>query len=241
MRIKRIAGCVIALILVPAAKADESPWYVSAKSAYLFGEGDATLIGTTASAYGGFPTIGIDDGVQISIAAGRRIPNGWRIEAELGFLELDTDDGLVAGLDDRMDDTFRLDGSINSTVLMFNTLIDLDMSERFTPYLKAGIGIARNEASATLDVDYNSAMWEDGFLEGQSVRGMPFPHGYDTSFAWNMGIGVRTALTDRFLLALEFGVIDLGEAVTGIDGNSDAITFSDLESQRLSLGLNFQF
>jgi opacity protein-like surface antigen len=56
-----------------------------------------------------------------------------------------------------------------------------------------------------------------------------------------MGVGVRTALTDRFLMALEFSFIDLGDAVTAIDENNDAIDFSDLSSQRLLFGLNYRF
>ena len=111
----------------------------------------------------------IDNGGEISIATGRLMPNGWHLEAELGFLNLETDSVVVSGLDARVDDSFRLDGSVDSTVLMFNTLIDLNMnSQRFTPYLKAGIGLARKEAQATLDIEYDSAIWHGTSLEGQS-------------------------------------------------------------------------
>lgn len=52
---------------------------------------------------------------------------------------------------------------------------------------------------------------------------------------------MKTALTDSFLMTLEFSFIDLGNAVTTIDENNDAIDFSDLSSQRLLLGLNYRF
>jgi opacity protein-like surface antigen len=125
---------------------------------------------------------------------------------------------------------------------MFNTLIDLNMnSQRFTPYLKAGIGLARKQAQATLAVEYDSVIWNGTSLEGQSASRIPYADSVETSFAWNMGVGVRTALTDRFLMALEFSFIDLGDAVTAIDENNDAIDFSDLSSQRLLFGLNYRF
>jgi opacity protein-like surface antigen len=77
--------------------------------------------------------------------------------------------------------------------------------------------------------------------EGQSASRIPYADSVETSFAWNMGVGVRTALTDRFLMALEFSSIDLGDAVTAIDENNDAIDFSGLSSQRLLFGLNYRF
>jgi opacity protein-like surface antigen len=242
MKCKAIIVCVTAIIVADGTRASEPEWYGSLKAGYLFGDGEATLIGTTSSVYGGFPSIGMDDGAEISIATGRLMPNGWRLEAELGFLNIDTDSGVVSGLDERVDDSFRLDGSVDSTVLMFNTLIDLNAnSQRFTPYLKAGVGYVRNEAQASLDVDYDSAIWNGTSLEGQSASGIPYAEGVQNSFAWNMGIGVRSALTDRFLMALEFSFIDLGDAVTATDENNDAIYFSDLSSQRLLLGLHYRF
>ena len=169
MKCKAIVGCVAAIFVTDGASASEPEWYGSLKAGYLFGDGEATLIGTTSSVYGGFPSIDMDNGGEISIATGRLMPNGWHLEAELGFLNLETDSVVVSGLDARVDDSFRLDGSVDSTVLMFNTLIDLNMnSQRFTPYLKAGIGLARKEAQATLDIEYDSAIWHGTSLEGQS-------------------------------------------------------------------------
>lgn len=242
MKFKTIIGCVGAILVADGTSAAEPEWYGSLKAGYLFGDGEATLIGTTSSVYGGFPSIAMDNGGEISIATGRLMPNGWRLEAELGFLNLETARGVVSGLDDRVDDSFRLDGSVDSTVLMFNTLIDLDMnSERFTPYLKAGFGLARKEAQASLDVEYDSPIWNGTSLEGQSASGIPYADSDEISFAWNMGVGVRTALTDRFLMTFEFSFIDLGNAVTAIDENNDAIDFSGLSTQRLLLGLNYRF
>jgi opacity protein-like surface antigen len=161
----------------------------------------------------------------------------------MSFLDIDTDTASVMGFDERADDLFRIDGNVDSSVLMLNALFDLNTvrGTRLTPYLKAGIGIARNKASATLDVQYNSAIWDGTVFEGQAIEGSRFPDAFETSFAWNVGWGVRTKLSDRFLLAMEYGFIDLGDAVTGIDASNDAITYSKLTAQQLLLGLNYEF
>jgi opacity protein-like surface antigen len=222
-------------------QAEESPWYGKVESGYLFADGDVDLTGASSSVYGGSPTFDMDDGGQVSFALGHRLPNGWRIEANMSFLNFDTDTGTTTGFDDRADDTFRLDGGVDSAVLMLDGVFDVPGGgTRFTPFLKAGIGIARNEASAALDVQYDSAIWDGTVFEGETITDHRFPDAFETSFAWNIGFGVRTKLTDRFMLSLEYGFIDLGEAATGTDASNDAITYSKLTSQRLLLGLNFE-
>jgi opacity protein-like surface antigen len=243
MNIKAIVGVVLLTVGATDTRAEESLWYGKIASGYLFAEGDVDFIGTTSSVYGGSPTFAMDDGGQTSFAVGRKLPNGWRIEANMSFLDVDTGTGPVMGFDERVDDLFRIDGNVDSTVFMLNGLFDLNMvrGTRFTPYLKAGIGIARNEASATLDVQYNSAIWTGTVFEGQALEEGRLPDAFETSFTWNVGLGVRTRLSDRFLLAMEYGFIDLGDTVTGIDAGNDASTFSKLTAQQLLLGLNFEF
>jgi opacity protein-like surface antigen len=243
MNAKAMVGGMLIIFGVTDIRAEESLWYGKIASGYLFAEGDVGFIGTTSSVYGGSPTFAMDDGGQMSFAVGHKLPNGWRIEANMSFLDVDTDTSSVVGFDERVDDLFRIDGNVDSAVFMLNGLFDLNTvsGTRFTPYFRAGIGIARNEASATLEVQYNSAMWAGTVFEGRALEESRFPDAFETSFAWNVGLGVRTKLSDRFLLALEYGFIDLGDTVTGIDASNDAITFSKLTAQQLLLGLNFEF
>lgn len=242
MRTRILAALLLALSAVHAAAENEVGWYGTITSGYLWAEGHAGLVGTTQSVYGGSPTFDMDDGGSLALALGRRLPMGWRIEGELSFLRAGTDTGIVHGMEQRLGDTFRLDGDIDSTVFMVNGLFDFDVrNERFTPYLKVGAGIARNEASASLDVQFDAALWTGTSREGVALDGHAFPDAFETHFAWNAGVGLRTPLTDRFLLALEYGFIDPGEAATGPDGGNDAIVWTDLAAQRFLLGLDFRF
>lgn len=242
MKAKVLAGALIASSSAAAVAEEGAGWYGSIASGYLWADGDGTLIGTTQSVYGGSPTFDMDDGRLFSFAAGRRLPSGWRIEGELKLLSLDTNAGAVTGLEQRGDDTFWLNGNVDSTLLMVNGLFDLKTrGERFLPYIRLGAGLARNETTATLDVLYESAVWTGTVLEGAAVSGRAFPEGREISFAWNVGFGVRTSLTDRFSLGLEYGFLDLGDAATGTDDENDALVYSDLSAQSLLLGLDYSF
>jgi opacity protein-like surface antigen len=245
MKSSALASLLLASFAAQADVADDDAWYGKVTSGYLWAEGDAGLIGTTQSVYGGSPTFSMDNGGSLSsfsMALGRTLPMGWRIEGELSFLRVGTDTGLVNGLEQRSDDAFRLDGEVLSAVFMLNALYDFDVgSEPFTPYLKAGMGFARNDASAVMDVQFDSALWAGTPFEGVSLAGVSFPGTSETHLAWNVGVGLRTALSERLVLELEYGFIDLGEAATAVDPDNDAVVWSGLSSHRFLLGLDFRF
>lgn len=244
MRFAFPTACMAPFALVHcAATAAEGDWYGGIQAGYLFdGHGKATLIGTSASVYGGFPNIATNSGWTLSVIAGRKLGDGWRLEAEIGPVKLVADSHPVSGLNGRQDDTFELDGSVNSTVFMANALFDLDLGHRFlTPYVQAGIGLARHNASARLNVSYDSAIWDGTHLEGQLANDPPYTEGRRNALAWNIGLGVRAALSDNLHIAAEYGFTDLGDAATAANDNNDAIRYSDLSSQRVLLELSYRF
>ena len=217
-------------------------WYGRVATGYLVVDGDARLAGPTASVYGGTPTIEMDDAGRFSLVFGTAFPSGLRLEGELGYLNLDTKSSQVMGFDDRADDEFRLDGTIESLVFMFKGAYDFyPETAFFRPYVTAGIGVARNEARAGLDVEFNSPLWDGTAFENTALVDNRFPGTASTEFAWTAGIGFKLAVAERLGLSLEYGITDLGAAETGLDGNGDAIGFDDLDSQHITLGLDYQF
>jgi opacity protein-like surface antigen len=242
MKSSALASLLLASFAAQADADDDAGWYGKVTSGYLWAEGDADLVGTTESVYGGSPTFSMDNGTSFSVALGRRLPMGWRIEGELSFLRVGTDTAVINGLEQRIEDAFRLDGEVDSAVLMLNALYDFDVdSKPFTPYLKAGVGIARNEASAVMDVQFDSALWTGTAFEGASLTGISYPGTPETHLAWNVGVGLRTALSERLVLELEYGFVDVGEAATAVDPDNDAVVWSGLSSYRFLLGLDFRF
>lgn len=218
-------------------------WYGSVNSAYLVSSSDVNFYGTTSSVYGGAPTIEMDDGSRLSLALGLEIPGGWRLEGELAYLNLNTDNSSVFGIDDRADDVFVIDAEVESLVFMLNAAYDFGLSDsRFRPFVKGGIGVARNKTTqADLDVQFNSPIWNGSVFEGQSLSDYPYPEGKSTQFAWNIGVGLKMQLAQKFALSLEYGLIDIGKTQTGFAENGDLLGFDDLTIQQLSLGIDYRF
>ncbi len=217
-------------------------WYGGVSTGYVFADGDARLAGPTVSVYGGTPTIEMDDSGRFSLVIGAALPSGLRLEGELGYLNLDTKSSPVMGFDDRAEDEFRLDATIESLVFMFKGAYDFyPETAFFRPYVTAGVGIARNDARAGLDVEFNAPLWNGTTFENTTLVDDRFPGSVSTEFAWTAGIGFKLALADRLGLSLEYGITDLGAAATGLDGNGDAIGFDDLDLQHITLGLDYQF
>jgi len=250
---KKLPGIlmVIAFAALPshAAETDELSkfsdleWFGNLSATYMDSNGEINFYGNTASVYGGTPSISMDDGQGLSFAVGFKTRDGWRLSAELGKMSLSSNTNDVFGLDDRIDDTFRVDTEIESLVFMLNGGYDFEIgSERFTPFVKAGVGIARNESRhAVLDVSYDSLIWNGTSLDNQQLNGYSYPSGKTTEFAWSASVGWRMALSERFDMSLSYGLMDLGEARTETDDGGDALGFDDLSSQQWQLGLDFEF
>lgn len=244
-----LAISVLAALPSHAAETDglfsfsDLEWFGNLSATYMDSNGDINFYGNTASVYGGTPSISMDDGEGLSFAVGFKTRDGWRLSAELGRMRLSSSANDVFGLDDRIDDTFRVDAEIESLVFMLNGGYDFDIgSERFTPFLKAGVGIARNESRhAILDVSYDSLIWNGTSLDDQQLIGYSYPNGETTEFAWSASVGLRMALSERFDLSLSYGLMDLGEALTEADDGGDALGFDDISSQQWQLGLDFEF
>jgi hypothetical protein len=123
-------------------------WYGSVSASYLDVGGSLEFFGNTASIYGGTPTIDMDDGTRFSLAFGVKAPRGWRLEGDFGYLTLNSDADPVFGLNDRAEDSFSVDAEIESLVFMLNGIYDFDIGNPgLVPYLKGGIGVARNKAT----------------------------------------------------------------------------------------------
>jgi len=95
--------------------------------------------------------------------------------------------------------------------------------------------------TASQSVDFNSAVWQGTAFEGRTISDQPFAEGSTSEFAWSFAAGFKREIANRWAVRLEYSFLNRGEAQTGIDENGDAIRFSDLESQQITLGLDWQF
>jgi opacity protein-like surface antigen len=198
----------------------------------------ARAVGTLANSIGGFPDYDLQEGsfgrYALGMGSGKH-----RVELELGF-HRNTIDETKSGAGARSLDRFRADGYRRSTTFMFNGYRDFHNSTFWTPYLKGGVGISHNVSRATVDADINSAASIAALgLPGASQQRTEFPRSSTTKFAWSIGAGVATDLTERIKFDVEYQFLNAGDARTGVDGIGNAIEFGNGALHELAFGLRF--
>ena len=222
-------------------------WYGSVRAGFLPAiSSDGQFFGPTESVYGGSPLIEMDDGFQYSLAVGREIFDDvfddLRLEFELSYLTSQIDTSPVPGASPRDDDVFALQGDVDSLLFMVNLGYDFNNLRWWaTPYLRGGVGVAETDVSASQSVDFDSAIWQGTAFEGRTIDDEPFSEGSTSEFAWSFAAGFKKEIADRWAVRLEYSFLNRGEGQTGINVDGDAVRFSDLESQQITLGLDWQF
>lgn len=221
----------------------EGPWYGSVRFGLLSDvSSDGRFVGPTESVYGGTPLIEMDDGSQVSFVFGREFLDNWRLGFELSYLASESESSPMLGMELRSDDVFNLQADVDSLIFMANLGYDFDNLNWWAkPYLRGGIGVASTDVNATLSVEYNSSIWSGTVYEGQTVTNHVFPEGNSSEFTWNVAAGFKKKLAERFDLRLEYSHLNRGEAWSGVDEGDDFVSFSDIESQQITLGVDYRF
>ena len=228
------AAAVALIAASAAASAADGGWYGSVQLGHQSNNGAAINEGTNSP---GTPSYDLQSGAVAGIAVGRAIGNGLRLEAELRYRDIDIDGSYRAGpTGGRTNEQFSVRGNLRSTTLMVNALYDLPVAGDFKPYLKAGIGAARNVGNADINITPTFA----NFGLGADFRSV-YPQGSNTSLAYAVGAGVGYAITPRVTLDLGYQYINLGRAKTGVDRNGDVLSFDKPAAHEVTLGVRYNF
>lgn len=115
-----------------------------------------------------------------------------------------------------------------SHTLMAEVAYDFVNSSSFTPYVKAGIGVARN----SYGVDVLS-------------QTIVFKKRNTTNFAWGLGVGVNYDISENLSLTAEYQYSDLGNSktnnLTSDDGKYTFYNESDNHISEINIGLRYNF
>ncbi|GHB77452.1 hypothetical protein GCM10008107_28750 [Psychrosphaera saromensis] len=180
----------------------------------------------------------VNSGTVGSIGIGYIINRQFRVEGRIGYRESSFDQQRF-GTGARTDEEYILDGEIESFTYTIEGFYDFANDSVFTPYIKAGIGIADNSYSAKLggagvaafDPFDGSA---DGFYDG-------YADDKSTELSWNLGFGVNYQLTEIAAVYAEYQYTYLGDVMTGQDLFTDGFMIDDLAANELSIGLRINF
>lgn len=192
-----------------------------------------------------------NDGDLIDIANGRDIlemasENGARYQVGIGFqhneyLRYDLtvsyrDDLMHLGTyRDNLNGVTAINGGLSTSNLttMLNAYINpMELAEihtgRFSPYLQAGVGWARNETG-------------NAVIDGNTLKGAT-----NNDFAWQVGAGLGYAITDNWKIDLSYRFLDMGQAKSSKDvvGSPQKLLRGarfDLQAHEVLIGLRYQF
>ena len=197
----------VASLFAMNANAVEFNPYVSAKLRYTDMSSDITLADTFT----------IEDNVMggsVAIGTSVKTSNG-NVRAELEYNKNQNAEKSFAmnfaGVVD-----FQGNLEVETQSVMLNGYYDIDTGSKLTPYVGAGIGLAKTEATLT------------GLGYSQSVD--------DNTFAWQVGAGVGYNVTEKITVDAGYRYVDYGNF-----SNSDYDVDVETSAHELYLGARYTF
>lgn len=168
-----LMGAALAVTLPTAVSAQQTSGF------YLGGAAGLNILRDTDASLGALVNeIEAKNGFAGALSGGYAYGNGLRTELELGFRHNSVD---------KVNNFDADDGEFRSWSAMGNALYDINTGTRFTPYLGAGVGVARITADNVRPV-------VGGFVLDDS----------DTRFAYQGIAGVSYGLTDNLSVAVDY-------------------------------------
>lgn len=169
-----------------------------------------------------------DTGFGLGIAYGRSFGSlggntRLRGEVELSYSDSDVDAIFFSGNGPAAE--INVDGNISTTRLFGNVLVDFETGGAFTPYVGAGLGLARTES----DLVYGPGVRvrdSDTGLSAQLIAGTA----YKINETWSVTGDVR--------YIRDFGVELTRTAPTGA---STGVIEDDIDTFAVNVGLRYQF
>ncbi|MBU2871882.1 outer membrane beta-barrel protein [Colwellia sp. E2M01] len=236
---KKTLALSIVLALTAPSLAHAEGFYATGQLGVTQQINDSEAYGNNIAVDPDFPAeFDADDGTVGSIGVGYIINNQFRVEGRIGYRESSFNQQRI-GTGARDGEEYILKGEIESYTYTIEGFYDFTNSTAFTPYLKAGLGIADNSYSAKLggagvaDFDaFDGAA--DGFYDA-------YTDGDSTEFSWNLGFGVNYELTENASIYGEYQYTSLGDVMTGQDSFTDGFMIDDLSTNELSIGVRVSF
>ena len=237
-----IAAAATALMAAPslASAQDDAGWYLKGAAGYGIG----TDIDITGGIVGDAEAEG---NVAGNVAVGYDFGNNWRME--LDGTTLWNDYGAISQQPSTSAD-------LRTEAVMLNALYDFDDFGKFAPYVGAGIGIVRSEASLFAS-DFPNATGVTRTINptcvGARVSSDAFGCEFDDTdlgLGWQLLAGLGYDITDKLTWDtnyryLQGGDVDVGgsfiNAATGASTNGLSAEIDDVGAHMLLTGFRYKF
>lgn len=232
-----LIAAIAAAATSQAALAKDAGMYISGSIGAAVSGSHTELKGTNSA---GTPKFDINTAAVVGLGVGYRINPNWRVEGNISYRREKTNDTITQATRPQNaylgspTEAFSLDSKVRTTVLMANVAYDIPNRSKFTPYIKAGIGMARHKTTAHIGIEPNFTIF--GIPNGSD-----YPSGTRNSFAWNVGAGVAYPLSDKLTASLDYQYLDAGKAATATDAFGDRVEVGKVKSHEISVGLRYDF
>lgn len=189
-----------------------------------------------------------ETGKVIGAAIGFKFNNNLRVEGRLAYRNSEFNDKQY-GTGTRGGHDYILDGEIESTTFTIEGFYDFENKTAFTPYVKAGFGVSKNDYSARLGGNYvavdsandtGGTTFDafDGTVDGYYDN---YSDGDSTEFSWNIGFGGNYTLSKAVSIFAEYQYSSFGDVKTGQDEFTDGFKVDDVSAHELVAGIRYQF
>jgi opacity protein-like surface antigen len=173
-----IAGCALLLSTSSIAECAEGPYMSGNLGFSVLSDSDwtdTTLPGITIN-------LESDTGYALGLAVGSSIGPNVRVEGEVAYQKNDLDKASLFGID------LPLSGDTTNLAFLLNCYYDFANTSPLTPFLSAGLGIARFDVN-----DFN--------FPGS---GLPDTNENSTEFAYQLGAGLGYAVSEALTIDLKY-------------------------------------
>ncbi|USH05519.1 outer membrane beta-barrel protein [Grimontia kaedaensis] len=214
--------------------------YVTVLAGKSYQATDSEAYGNNIAVDADFPNdFDSGDGEVGTIGLGYVVNESFRIEGRLGYRESDFNSTRF-GSGARNGEEYALVGKLESTTLTVEGFYDIDTGTGLSPYIKGGLGIARNKYSAKLGGQGVQGFFDslDGTVDGFYDD---YPDKTETEFTWNVGLGASYSLNESFTVVGEYQYVSLGDAQTYQDSFTDGFQIDRATAHEVALGLRYRF
>lgn len=202
------AGCALTVLCaLPALAAEKDGPYISGHL------GVAMPTDSTLTEGGDSLEAEYDSGLALDLALGYRF-GAARVEGEIAYQKNDIDDFTLAGFGSLKSTGTPFSADVKTTSFLLNGYYDFQNASAFTPYLTAGLGLARVKASINIDGDSG----DDS----------------DTVFAYQIGAGCEYAINQTISLDARYRYFATSDPSFGA-------MEAEYASHNLMLGARFKF
>lgn len=238
---KQVLKIVMVLAIafaIPSLSMAQS-FYVSPRLGYSLPTTDSEPYGNNIAADSDFPSEFNADGSFLGgIGLGYMFNKNLRVEGRFSYRNYGIDDTQF-GTGARDGEEYTLDGENEIMTITLNGFYDFSNKSSFTPYVKAGLGVAFNKYSARLGGAGVAAFDPfdgkvDGFYDNYS-------DGDSAELAWNLGAGVSYELSKRFSIYGEYQYASFGSVSSGQDSFTDGFQVDGSSASEFVLGTRISF